>query len=243
MMAMEYSMLHEWPTTREEAYAIQEEMAGRVELYANTQSPQLIAAVDTAYGYNAGTLFAAVVVTTFPEIEIVERTYHYGPLNFPYTPGLFYFREGPVIIEALGRVNSDPDLVIIHGHGLAHPKRCGMACSIGLTFDKPTIGCTRKLLTGYHRPVGEAKGSCQPIMIRSKEVGLVYRSKDNVKPIFISPAYKCDLNQAKEIIVQNLRGYRLPEPLRLAHLFANKFRRQIEKRGHEKQRQRTGPRD
>jgi len=228
---LEYRKLHEWPTTKTEAYTIQEEMAGRVELHANTESPELIAAVDTAYGNNAETLFASVVVTTFPEIEVVERTYHYGPLNFPYTPGLFYFREGPVIIEALAKVESDPDLIIVHGHGLAHPKRCGMACSIGIAFDKPTIGCARKLLTGYHHPVDEAKGSYQPITIQSKEVGLAYRSKDNVKPIFISPAHKCDLDQAKQIIVQNLRGYRLPEPLRLAHLFANKLRRQIEKKG------------
>ena len=231
---MEYRKLYEWPTTKTEAYTIQEEMAGRVELHTNTESPGLIAAVDTAYGNNADTLFASVVVTTFPEIEVVERTYHYGPLNFPYIPGLFYFREGPVIIEALANVESEPDLIIVHGHGLAHPKRCGMACSLGIVFDKPTIGCARKLLTGDHRPVGETKGSCQPITIRSKEVGFAYRSKDNVKPIFISPAYKCDPDQAKEIIVQNLRGFRLPEPLRLAHLFANKLRRQIEKEGAQK---------
>ena len=231
MVPLEYRKLHDWPTTKAEASAIQDEMAGRIELHANAESPGLIAAVDTAYGNNAETLFASVVVTTFPEIEVVERTYHYGPLNFPYIPGLYYFREGPVIIEALAKVESDPDLVIVHGHGLAHPRRCGMACSLGIAFDKPTIGCARKLLTGYHRPVGEIKGSCQPITIRSQEVGLAYRSKDNVKPIFISPAYKCDLDQAKEIIVQNLRGFRLPEPLRLAHLFANKLRRQIEKKG------------
>jgi deoxyribonuclease V len=230
VVLLEYRKLHDWPTTKAEAHAIQEEMAGWVELHTIIETPELIAAVDTAYGSNNETLFASAVVTTFPEIEVVERTNHYGPLNFPYIPGLFYFREGPIIIEALAKVSSNPDLVIVHGHGLAHPKRCGMACSIGIAFDKPTIGCARKLLTGYHRPVGEAKGSYQPITIGSKKVGFAYRSRDNVKPIFISPAYKCDPDQAKEIIVQNLRGYRLPEPLRLAHLFANKFRRQIEKK-------------
>jgi len=228
---LEYRKLHDWPKTRAAAYAIQEEMARRVRLHANAVSPKLIAAVDTAYGHSGGILYASVVITTFPEIEVVERVYHYGPVNFPYVPGLFYFREGPIIVEALAKAKNDPELLLVHGHGLAHPKQCGMACHIGIAFDKPTVGCARKLLTGYHRPVPEIKGSYQPIMIRSKEVGLVYRSKDKVKPIFISPAYKCNLDQAREIVVQNLRGYRLPEPLRLAHLFANKFRRRIEQEG------------
>lgn len=227
---MEYRKLHEWPTTKAEAYAIQDEMAEQVELYGNVDNPELIAAVDTAYGSGSEIVFASAVVTTFPQIEIVERTYHYGPVGFPYHPGLFYFREGPVIIEALAKIDSDPDLLIIHGHGLAHPKLCGMACHVGIVFDKPTIGCARKLLAGHHRPVGSSKGSSQPITIRSKEVGLAYRSKENVKPIFISPAYKCDLAQAKKIIVQNLRGFRLPEPLRLAHLFANKYKRHMERK-------------
>lgn len=227
---MEYRTFHEWPTTKAEAYAIQEEMARKVELHGNVDTPKLIAAVDTAYGFGGETVFAAAVVTTFPQVEVVELTYHYGPADFPYHPGLFYFREGPVIIKALAKIVSDPDLLIVHGHGLAHPKLCGMACHIGIAFDKPTIGCTRKLLAGFHRTVGPTRGSYQSITIRSKEVGFAYRSKDNVKPIFVSPAYKCDLAQAKEIIVQNLRGFRLPEPSRLAHLFANKYRRQVEKK-------------
>ena len=118
----------------------------------------------------------------------------------------------------------------VHGHGTAHPRRIGMACQIGLDFDLPTIGCARKLLSGAIRPVGETRGSSQPILLKGREVGLAYRSKDRVKPIFISPGYKCDLPFALDIIVKCLRGYRLPEPLRIAHLFANKYKRYNEKK-------------
>jgi len=226
---VKYRRFHDWPTSKAEASAIQDEMAGQVELHGNIDYPKLIAAVDTSYGSDGEIVFAAAVVTSFPQIEIVEQTYHFDSVNFPYYPGLFYFREGPVIIEALAKITSDPELLIVHGHGLAHPRLCGMACHIGIVFDKPTIGCARKLLAGRHRPVGSAKGNCQPIVIRTKEVGIVYCSKDNVKPIIISPAYKCNLAQAKNIIVECLRGFRLPEPLRLAHLYANKYSRHMER--------------
>lgn len=226
---MEYKQLHEWPTTKPDAIAIQNEMADKVELHGNFIDVRLIAAVDTAYGKNGEILCASAVVTTFPEIEEVEQSFHYGPAVFPYIPGLFYFREGPIIVNALEKIKSDPDVIIVHGHGIAHPRRCGMACHIGIAFDKPAIGCARKLLTGYHRPIAPAKGSFQPITSRSKEVGVAYRSKDNVKPIFVSPGHKCDMAQAREIVVKNLRGFRLPEPLRLAHLMANKYKRHVER--------------
>ncbi|MFZ5981071.1 MAG: endonuclease V, partial [Candidatus Zixiibacteriota bacterium] len=173
--------------------------------------------------------YAAVVVVDFPKLQEVERAYYFDKVEFPYHPGLFYYREGPVVSKALEQIKSRVDLMIVHGHGIAHPKRIGMASHLGLDFDIPTVGCARKNLTGTYRPVGDNKGCSQPIYIQGKEVGLAYRSKDKVKPIFISPGYKCDLTYAREIIVRCLRGYRLPEPLRLAHLLANKYKRHIEK--------------
>jgi len=217
-----------WPSTRLEAVKLQEETVPLIDLQGNNKEPELIAAVDTAYGYGSENLYVAVIVVNFPTLQEVERAYYFDAVNFPYNPGLFYFREGPVISGALAQIESEPDLLIVHGHGIAHPKRVGMACHLGLDFDIPTIGCARKILAGTHQPVGESKGYSQPIYLRGKEVGLAYRSKDKVKPIFISPGYKCDLAFAREIIVKCLRGYRLPEPLRMAHLFANKYKRQIE---------------
>ena len=226
---MELKRKHDWPKTKFEAINFQKEMSGLVNLQGNNNEPGLIAAIDTAYGFAGEKLFAAAVVVSFPKLHEVERTYHFDVIDFPYHPGLFYFREGPVILETLAKIQNRPDLLIVHGHGIAHPKRIGMACHIGLDFDLPAIGCARKLLAGTHRPVGGAKGAYQPILLQGKEVGLAYRSKDKVKPIFISPGYKCDLPFARNIIVKCLRGYRLPEPLRMAHLFANKYKRYIEK--------------
>ena len=217
-----------WPQSGDEALKMQKEMAGSVDLLGNFENMKLIAAVDTAYGKNAELLYAAVVVMSYPDIEEVERSFQYDSVTFPYIPGLFFYREGPTMLKALAKLECDPDLIIVHGHGVAHPRRCGIATQIGIATDKPTIGCARKLLCGRHRPVSQARGSCERITFQSKEVGLAYRSKENVKEIFISPGHKCGLDQVRDIIVTNLRGFRLPEPLRLAHLFANKFRRRME---------------
>ena len=228
-LSLELKYQHPWPSSRPDAYAHQEEVAARVDLYGNTIAPSLIAAVDTAYGHGGEYLFAVAVVLSFPGLEEVERSHHQAPVEFLYHPGLFYYREGPVIVGALTRLQADPDLIIINGHGVAHPRRCGMACHIGVDFDKPSIGCARKLLVGRHRPVDSARGSAQPIMYREREIGLAYRSRESVKPIFISVGHKCDLAYARDIIVGCLCGFRLPEPLRLAHLLANKHKRYIEK--------------
>jgi deoxyribonuclease V len=227
---LELKNKHGWPKSKQEAINFQKERVSLIDSRGNQSEPSLIAAVDTAYGFGGEKLYAAAVVLSFPQLEEVERIYHCGPIDFPYYPGLFYFREGPVILDTLVRLEHHPDLLIVHGHGTAHPRRIGMACLIGLDFDLPTIGCARKLLSGTSRPVGESRGSSQPIFLQGREVGLAYRSKDRVKPIFISPGYKCDLSFARDIIVKCLRGYRLPEPLRIAHLFANKYKRYNEKK-------------
>jgi deoxyribonuclease V len=226
---VEHRALEDWPQTSAAALAVVETLAGDISLLNHCHEPKLVAAVDTAYGFGGETVYAAAVVTTFPEIQIVERRTSCKPATFPYRPGLLFFREGPAILEALEGLKHTVDLIIVHGHGIAHPRRCGMACHIGVLFDCPTVGCCRKLLAGRHRPVDAEKGSRQPIMLHGREVGLALRSKDNVKPIFISPGHKCDLDTARDIIMRNIRGYRLPEPLRLAHLFANKYKRYREK--------------
>lgn len=227
---MEHRKLHDWPTDKFQAMDIQRDLSTQVEISDNISDIKYIAAVDTAYGKNAEIVFASAVVTTFPEIDEVEKTFQFDPVSFPYIPGMFYFREGETIIKTLEKLQTEPDLLIIHGHGIAHPKRCGTASMVGLAFDKPTIGCARKHLLGTYRDVDKAKGSIQPMSIANKQVGYVLRSKDGVKPIFISPGHKVDLEICREIIVKNLRGYRMPEPLRFAHQCANKFKRHIEKK-------------
>ncbi len=227
---MHYRKLHEWPATREEAYDIQTHLCAQIEIHPNSELPKTIAAVETAYGFGGQVLYGAAVIVSFPEFHEIERAYFHAEVTFPYVPGLFYFREGPVAIEALSRLENDADLIIVSAHGLAHPRKCGMACFVGLAFDTPTIGCSRRLLAGAHRPVGESKGSSQPIVLLNEEVGVAYRSKDKVKPIFVSPGHKCDIPFSHDMIMKCLRGYRLPEPLRLAHMLANKYQHRFEQR-------------
>ena len=201
----------------------------QIKLRGNSGEPGLIAAVDSAYGYAGEYLYAAAVVLSYPELQEVERAYHFERITFPYYPGLFYFREGPTIIGALSKLKSNPDLLMVHGHGIAHPQRCGIACHVGVAFDKPTLGCARRILAGTHHVVNETKGSYQILRIRGQAVGFACRTKDRVKPLFISPGNLCELDQSREIVNKCLRGFRLPEPLRLAHLFANKYKRKVER--------------
>lgn len=227
---MDYTLNYTWPISRQEASDVVEETARQVIVDSNTVEPKLIAAVETDYGTGGEILYGGAVVTTFPELQQVERALYFGRVSFPYQPGLLFFREGEVIINALAKLHTEVDLIIVSGHGLAHPQLCGVACHVGVAFDKPTVGCARRLLAGQHRPLDDTKGSMEPIMLRGREVGVAFRSKDGVKPMFISPAHRCDLAFAREIIVRSVREYRQPEPLRFAHLEANKYRRRSEQK-------------
>lgn len=226
---MQPAYTHDWPTSKAEAYKYQEEVARQIKLLPISEEPKLIGAVETAYGNGGETLYCCVVVMTFPELEEVEQVFSHGPTGFQYEPGLLYFREAPVIAQTLSKLVATPDLLIVHGHGTAHPKRCGLASSLGVVFEIPSIGCCRKLLAGQHREVGPTKGDAQQVLLNSNEVGMAYRSKDNVKPIFISPGHLCDLPGAVGLVKRCLRGFRQPEPLRLAHLLAHKYKRRGEK--------------
>lgn len=218
------------PSSHDRAREVIARLADQVQLYPGDSEPSLVTAVDTAYGFQAKTVFACAVTTTFPELELVERSFSRQSTPYPYVPGLLCFREGPVMLDALADLKQLPDIVVVSGHGLAHPQGCGIASAIGLATGIPTIGCSLRLLCGRHRPVDTAKGSSQPIILGKREVGLAYRSKDEVKPIFISPGHMTSFDQSRDIIVRCLRGFRMPEPLRMAHLFVNKYKRRTEKK-------------
>ncbi len=226
---MDWVNKHHWPQNELQALALQDERAALVDLTDNTGEPKLIAAAEAAYGNNGQSIYAAALVFTFPGFEEVDKCLYQQPARFPYIPGLFYFREGPALVGALSGLKCDPDLLMISGHGIAHPQFCGMACHIGIDFDKPTVGCARRLLCGYHQPVESSRGSARPISYGNIEVGVAYRSKDNVKPIFISPGHCCNVTFARNITIRCLLDYRLPEPLHQTHLLAHKHKRYLEK--------------
>ncbi|MBD3257837.1 endonuclease V [candidate division GN15 bacterium] len=226
---LEWKQAHLWPSTKAEAYDLESERVPLLSPQPPDRGPQRLVAVEAAYGHAAQRIYAVAAVLTFPELNEIERAWHSLPVTFPYVPGLFYYREGPVIVEVLRKLNADSDVILVSGHGIAHPRRIGLAAQVGISFDKPSIGCARRLLIGRHRPVGETQGSSQPIFHRGEEIGLAYRSKDRVKPIFISPGNRCSLAYARDVTVNCLGGYRLPEPLRLVHNLANARKRQEEK--------------
>ena len=184
---MEFLNRHQWPSDKNDAITIQKEFAELVQIIPNFDDITLIAAVDVAYGHNADIIYASAVVFTFPDVEEVDRRFHYAEVQFPYSPGLLYFREGPVIVSALEKLEVDPDVIIVNGPGIADYNRCGVASMLGIGFDIPTIGCSRKLIAGNHRELPPQKGSSQKLFLKDREVGLAYRTKDNVKPLYISP--------------------------------------------------------
>jgi len=215
--------LHQWPDNPNDAFKIQQGLQGKVDIREAALSPLHITAVDTAHDPDLDRLFAVAVTVTYPGMIEIEKSFAVEDAVFPYIPALRSFREGPVIIKALSRLKEEPDAVIFPGHGISHPRRFGMASHLGLWIDKPSIGCARKILAGEHSPPDETAGDHSSLYVANVERGYVLRSKTGVKPIFISPGHKCGLRDALDIIRRCLGEYRMPDPLRLAHLYAAKY--------------------
>lgn len=223
---MQIQELHPWPKTEEEALSIQQTL--RVHAIQKPLPPdcKLVAGVDTAYDPHQNLTFAAAAVFSLPDMKKVDSARASKTAEFPYIPGLHAFREGPVLLKAIRRLTVTPDVIIFTGHGIAHPRMFGLASHLGVILDCPTIGCARKRLAGQFDPIGEEQGGSADLILRNKPVGLVYRSREKVKPIFISPGHLCTISDAVRIIIECLRGYRLPEPLRYAHRMANRDKRE-----------------
>jgi len=211
----------EWPRTEEEAIAIQDKLRDRVILKGSLNNVQSVAGVDTAYDMERNQLHAAVCVMSYPDLRELEKVTAAEEIRFPYISSLLAFREGPAIVKAISNLSRTPDLFLFSGHGIAHPRQCGLACHFGIMLDVPSIGCARKRLAGQYEPLGPERGDAAPLILQNRPVGIVFRSRENVKPIFISPGHLCGLDEAWSFVVSCIREYRLPEPLRDAHRLAN----------------------
>lgn len=229
-MLLNYKELHNWPEDSDDAIKIQEDLSKLIITESRFDRLEYITAVDTAFNDNLNRLYAAAVTIKLPELTDIERAVAEMPAVFPYIPTLLSFREGPVIVKALSRLKIAPDLVIFAGHGIAHPRSFGLASHLGLLFDKPSIGCARKCLSGEYKEPPMEKGAYSILYINNIECGFVYRSRTNVKPMFISPGHRCSLEDSFRIIGDCQGDYRMPHPLRLAHMYANKYRRSAERR-------------
>jgi deoxyribonuclease V len=183
-------------------------------------TPHFIAGVDISAGKRGEMAKGAVVVLSYPELRVVETKVVNGELDFPYIPGLLSFRESPLILAACERLTATPDLILVDGQGVAHPRRMGLASHLGLFLNTPTIGCAKSLLCGRHEMPGDKPGSYAEVVDRGETIGVVLRTKSVTKPIYVSIGHKIDLQTAIYWVLECCRGYRLPEPTRLAHLAA-----------------------
>jgi deoxyribonuclease V len=203
-----------WDLTPSDAIDLQKRLLGDVIRKSRLTTVETVAGIDT--GYSKGMAKAAVVSLKYPSLEPLEQAISLRPVNFPYIPGLLSFREAPLILEAFEKLKQSPDLLIIDGHGIAHPRRFGIACHIGLLLDVPSIGCAKTLLLGeYDEPCPE-QGGFSYLKDQEEIIGAVLRTRSNVKPVFVSIGHKVNLKDSIKFVLNCCCGYRLPETTRRA---------------------------
>jgi deoxyribonuclease V len=219
--------LHPWNVTEAEAIKLQRELAARVVTSTPVTKCDLIAGADVSYNKYSTRVFAAVVVLRAADWSIVETQTVVGESHFPYVPGLLSFREAPVVLQAFAQVQSEPDVIMLDGQGLAHPRRFGLACHIGLCLEKPCLGCAKSLFVGKFADLGAKAGSTADLVDRGEVVGQALRTKNNVNPVYVSAGHKIDLASAVRWSLAASQGYRIPEPTRQAHIHVNDLRREV----------------
>lgn len=207
-----------WPQDPAAAVALQRHLASRVSQRNEIPGePSLVAGVDISGPDRQGKVRGAVVLLRWPDMEVVEVRVAEATPTFPYIPGLLAFREVPVLMGALEQLQETPDLFLVDGQGLAHPRRCGIACHLGLMTQVPAIGCAKSILVGRHGPLGLERGAWAELVDRGEAVGAALRTKDGVAPVYVSVGHKVDLPTALRLVLACCRGRRLPEPTRQAH--------------------------
>ena len=217
---MRVHTFHGWEVSVAKAREIQLSLAKRVVAENVVGKLGLVAGIDISAPHAQGVARGAVVILHYPELSVVEIQVVEGRVAFPYIPGLLSFRETPLILAACKKLHNVPDLILIDGQGIAHPRRLGLASHVGLLLDLPTIGCAKSILCGRHRPVGEEAGSHAELLDNGEVIGAALRTKSGVRPVYVSVGHKTNLASALEWVAKCCRGYRLPEPTRLAHLAA-----------------------
>lgn len=218
---MKAQNLHDWQLTPEQATKLQRELAIMVSSVNETNKVRLIAGVDISAPDATGLARAAVVVLSYPELTLVESKVVKRQVTFPYVPGLLSFREAPLVIAACEELEHNPDLIMVDGQGIAHPRRFGIASHLGLLWDKPTIGCAKSRLCGQHKSPPREAGSYVELLDNGVMIGAVLRTKQGIQPLYISIGHKVNLEAAISWVLKCCRGQRLPEPTRLAHLAAS----------------------
>lgn len=210
---------HPWDLSPREAIQLQRELAGRFRAGEELGEVNLVAGLDVGIRHDKAR--AAAVVLALPGLQIVEQAAVERPVTFPYVPGLLSFRELPALLEALARLHTVPDVLMLDGQGYAHPRRMGIATHLGIVLDHPTVGCAKSRLCGHYEEPGRERSSLAWLTEEDETIGAVVRTRSGVKPVFVSMGHRVPLNSAIELVLRCCSHYRLPEPTRQAHHLAS----------------------
>lgn len=220
---MKLTHLHRWDVSNKEAIAIQKDLAPQVtyDRPLDLDNIKLVAGVDVSVKNNYSR--AAVVVLSYPDLEVIEAVTALQPTPFPYIPGLLTFREGPALVEAFEKLQNTPDVFIFDGMGRIHPRRIGIASHLGVWLGKPTIGCGKTHFIGTYNEPDQTKGDYSYLIDKDEVLGVVLRTRTNVKPVYISVGHRANLDSAIALTLACTPKYRLPRPIRMAHNTAGDF--------------------
>jgi deoxyribonuclease V len=208
--------LHPWKVTTREAVQIQTELREQIELHDAFDRVRIIAGADVAFDKHTNEGYGGVIAYSFPGLEEIERRGVKAEIPFPYVPGLLAFREAPILLKAFASLETEPDVILFDGQGLAHKRRMGIATHMGIVLNKPTIGCAKSRLIGIFDEPGEEVGCYSPLLDGKETVGVVLRTRKRVKPIFVSPGNQISLTTCITIVLACVDGYRIPKPTREA---------------------------
>lgn len=211
--------------TPTEAVRLQAELKQQLQIQPFTNEIKTIAGADISFNKYSTTVYAGIVVMQFPSLQVIETAGVTDETSFPYVPGLLAFREVPALVKAWSQLRITPDVLILDGHGIAHPRRMGIATHFGIVMQTATFGCAKSLLTGKYEEPSNEPGTSTDLIHKNELIGKVLRTKKNTKPVFISPGNLITMEQSLAIILQCIRKYRIPEPTRMAHNFVNELRR------------------
>lgn len=218
---MESKFDHSWNLTPQEAIALQKELRRHILIADRLGSVHRVAGVDVGFEDTGNTTRAAVVVLSYPRLELVESAVAQRPTSFPYVPGLLSFRELPALLDAFAKLSAFPDLILCDGQGIAHPRRLGIATHLGLLLDIPSIGVGKTRLWGRYGKVPEGRGAWTPLRDHDEIIGAVLRTRPGIKPLFISPGHRISLETAIRYVMGCVTRYKLPETTRQAHRLAS----------------------
>jgi deoxyribonuclease V len=218
---MRVEQLHRWDVSPAEAVALQKELRGRVTREDSLGALLHVAGIDVGFEAGGTVTRAAVAVLSFPALTLCDHALARRPTSFPYVPGLLSFREIPAVLDALERIRLTPELLLCDGQGIAHPRRFGIACHLGVLTNLPSIGVAKSRLLGRHEPVPDRRGAWTPLHDDGECIGAVLRTREHVKPVYVSVGHRLSLPTAIDLVLRCTPRFRLPETTRLAHRLAS----------------------